>query len=86
MAGEEGGKRRAPRQQLRTPRRLRRHEIRCRQRELQPAGTATRGGEALLEDAAKKNAEHRDVSAKLLNIRARFKEKVASRTKRPSAK
>lgn len=40
----------------------------------------------LLEDAAKKNADHKDVSAELLNIRARFKEKVASRTKRPSAK
>lgn len=40
----------------------------------------------LLEDAAKKNADHKDVSSELLNIRARFKEKVASRTKRPSAK
>lgn len=40
----------------------------------------------LLEDAAKKNADHKDVTAELLNIRARFKEKVASRTKRPSAK
>ena len=40
----------------------------------------------LVEDIAKKNADHKDVSAELLNIRARFKEKVASRTKRPSAK
>jgi hypothetical protein len=31
----------------------------------------------LLEDAAKKNADHKDVSDELLNIRARFKAKVA---------
>ena len=31
----------------------------------------------LLEDTAKKNAEHKDVSDELLNIRARFKAKVA---------
>ena len=33
----------------------------------------------LLEDAAKKNADHKDVSDGLLNIRARFKAKVAER-------
>ena len=33
----------------------------------------------LLEDAAKKNADHKDVSDELLNIRARFKAKVAER-------
>ena len=31
----------------------------------------------LLEDIAKKNAEHTDLSAELLNMRARFKAKVA---------
>jgi hypothetical protein len=33
----------------------------------------------LLEDAAKKNADHKDVSDHLLNIRARFKAKLAER-------
>jgi hypothetical protein len=33
----------------------------------------------LLEDAAKKNADHKDVSGVLLNIRARFKAKLAER-------
>ena len=33
----------------------------------------------LLEDATKKNADHKDVSDALLNIRARFKAKVAER-------
>ena len=33
----------------------------------------------MLEDIAKKNAEHKDVSDELLNIRARFKAKVAER-------
>ena len=31
----------------------------------------------MLEDIAKKNAEHKEVSDELLNIRARFKAKVA---------
>jgi len=34
----------------------------------------------MLEDAAKKNADHKDVSAELLNIRARFKAKLAERS------
>jgi len=33
----------------------------------------------MLEDVAKKNAEHKDVSDELLNMRARFKAKVAER-------
>jgi predicted RNA-binding protein with RPS1 domain len=33
----------------------------------------------MVEDIAKKNAEDKDVSAKLLNIRARFKAKLAER-------
>ena len=33
----------------------------------------------LLEDATKKNSDHKDVSDALLNIRARFKAKVAER-------
>lgn len=33
----------------------------------------------LLEDVAKKNAEHKEVSNELLNMRARFKAKVAER-------
>ena len=33
----------------------------------------------MLEDIAKKNADHKDVSSELLNIRARFKAKVAER-------
>jgi len=33
----------------------------------------------MLEDVAKKNAEHKDVSDELLNIRARFKAKLAER-------
>ena len=33
----------------------------------------------MLEDMAKKNADHKDVSAELLNMRARFKAKLAER-------
>ena len=33
----------------------------------------------MLEDMAKKNADHKDVSAELLNVRARFKAKLAER-------
>ena len=33
----------------------------------------------MLEDIAKKNADHKDVSAELLNMRARFKAKLAER-------
>ena len=40
----------------------------------------------LLEDAAKKNSDHKDVSAALLNIRARFKAKVAERQAAAKAK
>jgi hypothetical protein len=40
----------------------------------------------MLEDITKKNAEHKDVSAELLNIRARFKAKVAERQAAAKAK
>jgi hypothetical protein len=40
----------------------------------------------MLEDIAKKNAEHKDVSNELLNIRARFKAKVAERQAAAKAK
>ena len=40
----------------------------------------------MLEDIAKKNAEHTDVSGELLNIRTRFKTKLAERQAAAKAK
>ena len=40
----------------------------------------------LLEDAAKKNSDHKDVAGVLLNIRARFKAKLAERQAAAKAK
>jgi hypothetical protein len=40
----------------------------------------------LVEDIAKKNADHKDVSDQLLNIRARFKAKLAERQAAAKAK
>ena len=40
----------------------------------------------LIEDIAKKNADHKDVSDQLLNIRARFKAKLAERQAAAKAK
>ena len=40
----------------------------------------------MLEDITKKNADHKDVSAELLNIRTRFKTKLAERQAAAKAK
>jgi hypothetical protein len=41
---------------------------------------------SMLEDITKKNADHKDVSNELLNIRARFKAKIAERQAAAKAK
>jgi hypothetical protein len=40
----------------------------------------------MLEDITKKNADHKDVSGELLNIRARYKAKLAERQAAARAK